>query len=239
MIFAPVISLLLVVFVSLLMIQIGARALRFTGLDDEVALFQSQSAFTGCGFTTAESELVINHPLRRRITRHMMLVGCLGIPSVIATMMVLVLSIVREEERFLTSALSVPIAALGLALIWFALHSRPVERLIDWGIRASLRKVGDINPVDYAEMLRVHTGYSVGELIVEPDHPIANKPLSESRPADTGLLILGLERTHGEWIGAPNKDTVIEPGDKLIVYGRDERLRQASEAAEARSRPGG
>ncbi len=237
MMFAPVLSLLLVVFVSLLMIQIGARALRYTGLDDEVALLQSQSAFTGCGFTTSESELVITHPLRRRIVRHMMLVGCLGIPSVIATMMVVVLSIVREEERFMTSALSVPIGVVGLVLIWFGLHSKPAERIIDWGIRMSLRKVGHINPVDYAQMLRVHTGYSVGEFIVEPDHSIANKRLGETRPADSGLLVLGIERVNGEWIGAPDKDTVIKPGDKLIVYGRDERLHAASEEVTVHSQP--
>jgi hypothetical protein len=228
MIFAPVISLLLVVFVSLLLMQIGARALRYTGLDEEVALLQVQSAFTGSGFTTAESELVINHPLRRRIIRHMMLVGCLGVPSLIASLMVVVLSIVREEERFITSALSIPIAIVGLVLIWFLLHSRPAERAIDWGIRLSLRKVGHIHPVDYAQMLRVHTGYSVGELIVEPGNPIAGRRLDDSRPADSGLLILGIERTNGEWVGAPHRDTIIELGDKLIVYGRDAMLERAN-----------
>jgi hypothetical protein len=229
MIFAPVISLLLVVFVSLLLIQIGARALRYTGLDEDVSLLQSQSAFTGSGFTTSESELVINHPLRRRIIRHLMLVGCLGVPSLIAALMVVVLSIVREDEQFATSALSIPIAIVGLVLIWIGLHSRPAERVIDWGIRLSLRKVGHIHPVDYAQMLRVHTGYSVGELIIEPGNPIASKRLDVSRPADFGLLILGIERTNGEWIGTPHKDTVIELGDKLIVYGRDEVLEKAAE----------
>ncbi len=236
MIFAPVISLLLVVFVSLLLMQIGARALRYTGLDGEVAALQSQSAFTGCGFTTSESELVINHPMRRRIIRHMMLVGCLGVPSLIASLMVVVLSIVREEERFITSTLSIPIAIVGLALIWFVLHSRPAERAIDWGIRVSLRKVGHIHPVDYAQMLRVHTGYSVGELIVEPGNPIAGKRLDDSRPADSGLLILGLERANGEWIGAPHKDTIVELGDKLIVYGRDDLLERAAESVRERSK---
>lgn len=228
MILAPILSLLVVAFVSLLLIQVGARALRYTGLDPEVALLQSQSAFTGTGWTTAEAELVMNHPLRRRIIRHLMLVGSLGVPSIIATVVVLAMSIVQADNGRAAGAISLPAVAVGLVLIWLLLHSRPAEAAIDWTIRLSLRRVGHIHPVDYAQMLRVHAGYSVGELIVEPDNPIAGKRLQESRPADRGVLILGVERAGGEWVGGPNKDTVVEAGDKLIVYGRDETLARAS-----------
>lgn len=229
MVVAPILSLLVVAFLSLLLIQIGARALRFTGLDPDVALLQSQSAFTGTGWTTAEAELVMRHPLRRRIIRHLMLVGALGVPSVIATVVVLAMSIVQAERTPKAGLISIPVTAAGLVVIWVLLHSRPVEALIDWGIRLSLRKVGHINPVDYAQMLRVHAGFSVGELIAEPGNPIVGRRLQESRPADKGVLILGIERASGAWIGAPDKDTRIETGDKLIVYGRDDALERASD----------
>ncbi len=38
-----------------------------TGLSWDAASFQSYSAFFGVGFTTREAELVVNHPIRRRI----------------------------------------------------------------------------------------------------------------------------------------------------------------------------
>mgnify|MGYP001318633518 CR=1 FL=1 len=233
MVVAPILSLLLVAFISLLLIQIGARALRFTGLDPDVAILQSQSAFTGTGFTTAEAELVMRHPLRRRIIRHLMLVGALGVPSVIATFVVLAISIQQSEKGPAAGLISVPLTAAGLVLIWLLLHSKPAEAAIDWGIRLSLRKVGHINPVDYAQILRVHAGYSVGELIAEPDNPIVGLRLQQSRPGDKGILILGIERTNGDWIGAPDKDTRIQSGDKLIVYGRDEALLRAAALLEA------
>ena len=236
MVVAPILSLLLVAFISLLLIQIGARALRFTGLDPDVAILQSQSAFTGTGFTTSEAELVMRHPLRRRIIRHLMLVGALGVPSVIATFVVLGMSI-YQSEKGTAGLMSVPAAVVGLIVIWLLLHSKPAEAAIDWGIRLSLRKVGHINPVDYAQMLRVHAGYSVGELIAEPENPIVGLRLQESRPGDKGILILGIERTNGDWIGAPNKDTRIESGDKLIVYGRDEALLRVAELLDASGAP--
>ena len=60
-------SLLLVVAISLLVTRVATVMLTATGLSREVARFQARSAFTGAGYTTTESESVVNHPVRRRI----------------------------------------------------------------------------------------------------------------------------------------------------------------------------
>lgn len=78
-------SLLLVLVFSLLITRIATIALTYTGLSHQSAKFQARSAFTGVGFTTSESEKVVNHPVRRRILLLMMLVGNAGIVTVIAT----------------------------------------------------------------------------------------------------------------------------------------------------------
>ncbi len=52
---------------SLVVARVAAKALILTGLDEGVAHFQARSAMTGTGFTTEESESVVNHPIRRRI----------------------------------------------------------------------------------------------------------------------------------------------------------------------------
>jgi len=78
-------SLLLVLVFSLLITRIATIALTYTGLSRQSAKFQARSAFTGVGFTTSESEKVVNHPVRRRILLLMMLVGNAGIVTVIAT----------------------------------------------------------------------------------------------------------------------------------------------------------
>ena len=71
----PVVSLLLVLTFSLVVTRIAAVALVHTGLGLEAARFQARSAFTGVGFTTDESESLVNHPVRRRIVMGLMLVG--------------------------------------------------------------------------------------------------------------------------------------------------------------------
>ena len=62
-----VVSLLLVLGTSVILIRVAAVALESTGLSRDAARFQARSAFTGVGFTTAEAENVVVHPIRRRI----------------------------------------------------------------------------------------------------------------------------------------------------------------------------
>jgi len=76
---------LLVIFVSFLVIRAAAIALMITGMSEKRAGFQALSAFTGTGFTTKEAEHVVNNPLRRRIISWVMILGNVGIVTVIIT----------------------------------------------------------------------------------------------------------------------------------------------------------
>ncbi len=59
-----IISLFVIVALSLIITRIAAMALMATGLSRDAARFQARSAFTGSGFTTRESESVVNHPVQ-------------------------------------------------------------------------------------------------------------------------------------------------------------------------------
>ena len=85
-------SLFTVAMLSLLVTRIAAMALMFTGLSREAARFQARSAFSGVGFTTVEAELIMNHPVRRKIIMLLMLLGNIGIATVVATVIVSLLS---------------------------------------------------------------------------------------------------------------------------------------------------
>jgi len=68
-------SLLIIISLSIIVVRVGAVALELTGLSSEIASFQAQSAFSGVGFTTTESEALVSHPVRRRIIRGLILLG--------------------------------------------------------------------------------------------------------------------------------------------------------------------
>lgn len=82
-----IITLLVVVTVSLVVNRIATVALTFTGLSRDTARFQARSAFSGAGFTTSESELIVQHPVRRKIIMLLMFFGNVGLVTVIATLL--------------------------------------------------------------------------------------------------------------------------------------------------------
>ncbi|MFT7642064.1 MAG: Trk-type K+ transport system membrane component, partial [Pirellulaceae bacterium] len=79
----PIISLLATLVFSILTTRIATMALMLTGLSREVARFQARSAFTGVGYTSAETESVVEHPVRRQIVYWLMLTGNIGIATVV------------------------------------------------------------------------------------------------------------------------------------------------------------
>lgn len=50
------------ILISFIVVRIGAVAFELTGLEWSIAKFQALSCFTGTGFTTRESELVLMSP---------------------------------------------------------------------------------------------------------------------------------------------------------------------------------
>lgn len=86
-----VVSLLVVLVMSLIITRVATVALALTGMSQPAARFQARSALTGAGFTTSESERVVNHPVRRRVIMWLMLVGNTGL-VLGASLMVLLLT---------------------------------------------------------------------------------------------------------------------------------------------------
>ena len=82
-----IITLSIIVLLVLLINRIATAALMSTGMSREMARFQSRSALSTVGFTTAESESVVNHPVRRRIIAILMIVGNAGFVGLIATVL--------------------------------------------------------------------------------------------------------------------------------------------------------
>lgn len=83
----PIISLLLILTLSLLITRVATEALVHTGVSRDLARFQARSAFCGVGYTTAEAENMVAHPVRRRIIMILMLLGNVGIVTVMASLM--------------------------------------------------------------------------------------------------------------------------------------------------------
>jgi hypothetical protein len=200
--------------VSTLVTRVAAALLMSSGLSPSFARFQARSAFTGVGFTTTEAETVVNHPFRRKVVGTLMLLGNLGIGAVIASLVISFQGAgpIGSLRRTLVLILA------GLVMVVVA-RTATFER---WLVRVTRRllalRLGTDTP-DRATLAHLGADHDVIELAVRPDDWVAGRPLGELRLRDEGVMVLGVERK-GEYHSLPDRDTRIEPGDVIVLYGR-------------------
>ncbi|NNC87995.1 MAG: TrkA C-terminal domain-containing protein [Akkermansiaceae bacterium] len=217
-----ILALLVIVLLALLVVQIGTNALVLTGMTLPVARFQAASAFFGTGFTTKEAELVVNHPVRRRIIMHLIVAGNIGLTSAMAT---LVVTFVGQSDEPMANTLSLlGILVLGVVAVGMFLNLSFIKKPLDAVMRRSLESSGVVRAVDYEVLLKVKQGFCVSDLEILDGHPMAGRSLKDSRPSDRGIVVLGIYHQGGRFEGAPDKDAVINPGDTIMIYGSEEHI---------------
>lgn len=216
------ISLIIIFALSLLITKIASEALVHTGLSKQAARFQARSAFTGVGFTTSESENIVNHPLRRKIVMTLMLVGNVGIISAIASLM---LTFIKTDDNFLPDYIKVIIIIGSIGALWLFSRSSWLERQLVKLIKKGLKKFTTLNIKDYVELLNLTREYEITVLEVQKNDWIENKALNDLKLRQEGINVIGIRRPDGSYIGSPEGNTEITENDRLILYGREKTLR--------------
>lgn len=212
-------SLLLVVAISLIITRVATVILTATGMSRPSAQFQARSAFTGAGFTTSESEEVTNHPVRRKVVANLMLLGNAGI-VVAASSTILGFrggGIGGQGWRLLE-------LVLGLIALVYLSRSRVVDRRLTAGISRLLRRYTDLETRDLGGLLQLSGDYAVSELAIEDGDWVAGRPLGELELREEGIVVLGIMRSDGRYVGAPIGATIVCAGDVLVVYGHEKLL---------------
>ena len=210
---------LLAILISFLFVRGASIALMMTGLERKKAKFQALSAFSGTGFTTKEAESVVNHPVRRRIIRYLMIMGNAGVVTVIVTA-----TSSLSSSRGYHLPINVIVLIVGIFIIYRLAKSRGFVRKWESFIEKKLVKSHALEESQTEDLLHFLEGYGLVKKIVREDSPLRGKTLMDSKLSERGALILGVERGKS-WIPIPKANEVIKKGDKLIVYGPLKMLR--------------
>ena len=211
-----IVSLLTILTMSILITKVATELLAHTGLARETARFQARSAFTGVGFTTSESEKLVHHPVRRRILQVLMVLGNAGIVTAMSS---LILTFIKDGNQ---SGITWRIVLLvtGLVLLYAMASSRWLDRRLTNFIGWALKRHTRLDVQDYASLLHVAGEFRVTELQVQPEDWLTDRDLRSAKLRDEGILILGITRQDGTFLGAPRANTKILPHDTLVLYGR-------------------
>jgi len=213
---------LLAILISILFVRGASIALMMTGLEKKKARFQALSAFSGTGFTTKEAELVINHPVRRKIMTWLMIMGNAGIVTVIVT----------TTSSFATSrGFQLPINALvlilGIFLIYKIMTHKKVVKKWENFIENKLIKSPAFEEASAEDLLHFLEGYGLVKKIIREGSPLVGCSISECRLNEKGALVLGIERGKN-WIPIPKASERMEIDDRLVVYGPNDVLKELS-----------
>lgn len=213
-------TLVVIIFFSLLVTRIATILLYHTGLSQDVAKFQARSALSRVGFATKESELVMKHPFRRKIIMALMLIGNAGIVSVIAS---LLLTFVGEDP-IMPWYFKALILAGAVAFIWVFINSKWVNRKLYRLVTKGLKRFTHLKITDYGGLLHLMGDYEISSFCVEEGHWAEHMSLKQLRLRNEGISVLGIVRSDGSYLGVPNGDAVVETDDQLVLYGRKQSL---------------
>ncbi len=215
-----ILTLIFVVAISMLVSKIATIALTHTGMSRERARFQARSAFTGAGFTTSESEIVVKHPIRRRIIMILILLGNAGIVTVISSLIIGFVGENNPGSQFQNFFL----LFLGIALLYLSARSRRLDKFLEKIINRLLERYTSLGQRNFEKLITLMEDYEVTEVIVKDNNWLAGRTLSKLELPEEGILVLGIQREN-LYIGIPRGRYEVQPDDKLIVYGRTDSVK--------------
>jgi len=208
----------------MLFVRAGAIALMRTGMHYDQAKFQALSAFTSTGFTTHESEKVVNHPARRKIISMLMIGGYAGIVAVtVSGTSTMIASAVGNIPR------NVLLLVIGLLIIYAIVRHAGFMQGWENMVERWLKREETFEFDAPEELLHLANGYGLVSLEITEESPLAGQSIIQIGDKRRESLILGIERNRS-WIPARQMHEALQSGDKLVIYGHLKKLKKELES---------
>lgn len=230
MIGSMIVFVLLIIF-YILIADIITIFFRLTGMTEERARFQVISLLTNSGFTTQESEAVVNLKIRRRLARATMLFGYAFTVTILSTTVNVFMTMSDTELSAVLVLL--PVLLLILGIFYYLRRSTFLKARFDkWieiiGYRIMFGK--DANQVilveEYGNMVVAHIYlHTVPEML-------RNRTLADSGIMSEHKLMIMMVKSSDEDAKQANGNTILKPKDTIMVLGKRKTIREIFENVE-------
>ena len=208
-----ILIMLLFLLVWLLMLWIGSIALESTGLERAKARFQALSALTGTGFTTSQSELIVEDAGRRKIISWLILLGNTGI-------MAFILLVILYTRAGLTmpSIIAITIVLTAILMIYLSLRLGLVDYLTTLFVKTAGKKKAPALGFSVESILYQAGEYAIAIIAVGEKAGLAGlnvKDISSERKIIKVMIIEKDTRV----ILNPDGSEKLNKGDRFTCYG--------------------
>ena len=215
--------------ISTILVRIASTIMRLTGLPDNVARFQSLSAMTGTGFTTRESELIVNYPIRRRVLMTLMIIGNIGLVSVVSTFVVAFSEIGPERASVVQQVFWFTAA---LAVNFLVIVNPVVDGLLCRFLSWVLVRTTNLGKRRFVRLLSLEDDMTIAEHHLRLRHSIMIGDLIPEHINLSVIMIRGAETKHPSHLG---DEMEIEPFETAICFGKEDMHRSFAEWLEKQS----
>lgn len=219
---------LILAVISLYMFSIEAFfvAFKLTGLATNKIKFQVASLFTGSGFTTNESEIIVNDERRRKIAVACMYTGhifSVAIMGLVTNVIISVATLQYNNTNIMESPLwyfIVFYVSLGLFLLVLFLKIPPINRKFQAMLEKMAINMSKKNRnTNIITVLDLYGKNAIAEVILNNIPEFANETTLFEMQLTKKYFINVLSIKRGKRIVEVTKDTMFVKGDVLVLYG--------------------
>lgn len=201
-------------------IEVLAIIFKITGLDIDKARFQIVSIITHTGFTTRESELIVQHPIRRKIASGLMILSYVGQ----ATLISLIFTAFKDRKNIVYMCIAAITLFFILAII---LRNRYILNSFDSFLEKYIKRQMNYNKkrktID--EVLNLNSEFGVAEIHIEEGSSICGMTLKDAALKDKFIQVLNIDRG-SHIVHFPRATFEFQPADKIIVYGKIDSIKE-------------
>jgi hypothetical protein len=165
---------------------------------------------TSTGFTTKESELILRHPLRRKISMFLILFGVFSLAVLISS----ISSMLKESFN----VLQLIIITLGLAFILVSVKTKKIKRILTQNLYRRLEQEFETHELPIAEVLYTDEDDLVTQIQVTEQSEWIGRRATELFVQGGDVILLLIQRAHHK-IRRQCMKLTIQEGDILLVYG--------------------
>jgi hypothetical protein len=214
---------LLVYFVIITaVIEIFVVLFRCTGLKVEISRFQVISMMTGTGFTTGESELILGHPIRRKLAIFLILFGAFSLAVIISSISQFLSEGLRTKE-----ILAVAIAVL---LVFVVLRMSRIQRLLSTLFNRQMKQNVELADLPVRDVFLTARKDALVSLPIYRESMLHQKTLDIAIEDHERLdfVVLFIQRGNVR-IRKNIYTTTLHEGDQLLLFGARDVLQSVFE----------
>lgn len=206
-----IITFFVFLFIFLGIIELFSVLMVLTGMENSKAKFQVVSLLTSTGYTTKESEMIVQHPIRRKIATWIMIFGYVSSVTFVSFLV----NILMQK-----SIVSITTVFITILIIIIVIKFRKLIDLMESKIEDVIRKNDAwIKFNKYTNQLICRRkGYGIMEIYLPEDSFLVGETILSANLSKLEIQILNIDKGD-KFINFPNIEYKFEHKDKLTVYG--------------------